>query len=212
MVVQCDSALILAGSFCIIFGGFTAVIGIMAWLRPDSALIQFMLVECYPTESEADPISRFFGMTQEGMGSESLWQTRLLGPLIGPLVFAFGVWIVLAQVQCRAPLPDLRPLFGPPGWRSFAELHWEFVAFGAVFVVLFGLFGVWRAYYVRPRFRMITVLLALAFGVAGFECTAFDVGPQAARWAVIGFVLWALLGFVIIREAVHNRQVRKQSH
>jgi hypothetical protein len=185
-MANCDPGLLFMGPFAMIVGGFCFYIGIMAWMRPDSDFVQGIVVGRYPTHAEADPISRFFGWTQETSGPANMMVWRLLGPLNGSIFVLVGFWVTLSGILCRAPLPDLRPLLGPLEWRPWAP-GWFFIAF-CIFI------GVQRAYSMRPVLRELTVLTALLIGVAAAEAAAFHTGIQAVRWFVLAIIPTVFLG------------------
>jgi hypothetical protein len=183
---NCDPALTLIGPFFILFGSFFAYVGVLAWIRPSSKLVQDSFLSGYPREKEAGPILQDLGFTREQLGPINLFMFKLLGPPIGALFAIVGLWVTVSQIHCGAHFPDLRPLWGPLAWRPV----WFF------FVVFVGLIGVWNGRQMQPILRELYVLLTLLFGVAASEAAEFHVGIQANRWGVVGIMAVASAGFI----------------
>lgn len=183
---NCDPALTLMGPFLVLVGSLVAYVGLLAWIKPDSQIVQDSVLNQYPSEQEASPILRDLGFTREQLGPLNMLMLRLLGPLIGAVFAIVGLWVTISQIHCGERVPDPRPLFGPLAWRHVALL----------FVLFVGLIGVWNARRMRPILRELYVLFLLLFGVAASEAAAFHVGVQAARWGAIAVIAIALSGVV----------------
>ncbi len=84
----------------IAMGTFTTYLAFLAWRKPESSLVKNLLVQRYPLAEEADPISRFFGLTREKTGERDFKSQRLLGLIIGPLFIIAGFVLLAYQSHC----------------------------------------------------------------------------------------------------------------
>jgi hypothetical protein len=181
---NCEPALTFMGPLFTIIGSFVAYVAVLAWIKPNSSIVETFVMSRYPTEEKAGPILGDLGFTRELLAPAHLLMFRLLGPLIGIVFAAVGLWVTISQIHCREHFPDPRMLWGPIAWQS---THFFFVVFT-------GLIGVWNARQMRPILRELYVLCALLFGVAASEAAAFHVGVQANRWGAITVIAVALSG------------------
>jgi hypothetical protein len=127
--------------------------------------VQGVVENAYPTYDEADPISRLLGWTRERARPGNTWAWRFIGPINGTVFLVVGVWVTISQIHCGTPLPSLsicRPLFGPLQWRTLD-------GFPSIFILFAGVIGFMQGYRMHPAFRVLAILLALAFGISGSE-------------------------------------------
>jgi len=186
MDTDCAAALTLLGPLLAILGPIALYFGILCWTRPDSNIVQYLVFSRYPTDDEADPVSRFFGFTREMAGPANLLVWRLLGPLIGSVFTFVGLWITVSQIRCGFQLPEVRSILGTLSWR---DPSWIFVLFA-------GAIGVWNGYRMQPILRELYIVLTVAFGLAASEAAAFHTGIQADRWFAMGMLALAFSGIV----------------
>jgi hypothetical protein len=89
------------GPLFALVGAFLLYLGVMVWIRPNSSLVQRLIVNGYPAREQAGPVSRFFGLTRECAGVINLWLFRLLvGPVNGTVFFCAGIWVTFNQILC----------------------------------------------------------------------------------------------------------------
>lgn len=174
-------------------GAYAVVLGIMAWRRPNSPFVQDQIVEQYPAEQEADPISRFFGWTREKAGPTNLTVSRILGPLSGSIFIIVGCYLTFTWFGCRHIVPlDFGPLVGPLELRFWFPMI-PFTAFACVIA--------WMNTWKKPLVtRVTTIFLTIIWGLAVGELVAFQKGIQADRWgAMVALVtvLTVLINFVL---------------
>ena len=184
MAAGCDSGALIWGLFATPIGAFVFYLGILAWRRPQSATVKSFLIEGYPPEEQADPISRFFGWTREKAGPANVGVFRILGPVNGSIFFIVGLWLTIANLACVSKLPALRLPLGP--------LHFTFWAPMVPFVAVAAMIGFMNAWRMKPVYRELEVLLTVAFGIAGTEAAAYHVGVQAQRWGLAAAVFAVL--------------------
>jgi len=186
MSASCDLSSLLWALLAVPIGALTVVWALVAWLRPNSSLAQRFLANPYPTQEQADPISRFFGWTQE-KNTPNITILRFLAPLIGSAFFVGGIFSLISQKACAARMPD---------WRSIFELQFTFwppiIIFAAI-AGLIGLMNVWRA---GPIYRTLSVFCAVATGIAGGEAAAYHVGLQSQRWFTVAMLMVIILNFI----------------
>jgi hypothetical protein len=162
-----------------LFGIFTFVLGVAAWVMPDSRFVRSLIVDIYPPRARATAIERFIGNTREQKEASGMLFGRFLMPLGGVLLFVSGAFSAAGAFRCSIT-GVFAALWGPP-----------LLVASAVGLVV-GLFS----------FRLSTVrLLTNAVGTAcfmfaGYEAAAFHEGVQAERWSVSTMVLFFLLAVV----------------
>lgn len=181
---NCDAALTLIGPLFIIIGSFVACVGVLAWVKPNSSIVETFVMSRYPTEEEAGPILSDLGFTREGLGGLHMLMFRLLGPLIGAVFAVVGLWVTISQIHCGLPLPSVGGLIGPLQFRPWLP--------DLGYIIFAGFIGVLSAFRTPSPFRELTVILAICFGFAGSQAASFHTGIQAERWFAIG-MLCALL-------------------
>ena len=142
-VVSAGSQLVFLGPPFAVLGAWAFYLGVQAWRRPNSRLVQSQLVEGYPTREEADPISRFLGLTRERAGPRNVTVARFLGPFNGSIFVLVGCWMTYTGLTCGPTYPSLvsaiRPLIGPLAFRFHpAMLVWVGLA------VLISSMSAWR--------------------------------------------------------------------
>jgi len=179
--MNCDPALSVMGPIFAIVGAFVFYLGIMAWARPQSSIVQSTLVDRYAPAAEADPLSRFFGFTRERAGSVNLNVFRFLGPLNGGVFFVVGVWVTVHQILCGFHFPNVGGLVGSVEFKPWAP--------SIFFVLVATAIGFWNSFRMGPVWCTIFVLLASAFGFAGSQSAAFHTGVQGERWFAIAILI-----------------------
>jgi hypothetical protein len=195
MLSDCGPAGVFAGLFFSAIGALLLVTGVQCWIRPSSALVEFLVLSRFPRTEDADPISKFFGNTREKGGVLSLYVWRFLGIFNGSVFLGAGVWLESSQVGCALQLPAVRSIVGSLSWR---QPGWYWVLFIAAI-------GMLNAYRLRPIFREVYLVLAIVFAVAAGETVAFHAGVQASRWFTIAAVTFALSGVVWLLNKNHSK-------
>ena len=171
-----------------LFGIFTFVLGVAAWVMPDSRFVRSLIVDIYPPRARATAIERFIGNTREQKEASGMLFGRFLMPLGGVLLFVSGAFSAAGAFRCSIT-GVFAALWGPP--LEVRALVPALLVASAVGLVV-GLFS----------FRLSTVrLLTNAVGTAcfmfaGYEAAAFHEGVQAERWSVSTMVLFFLLAVV----------------
>ncbi len=184
MTQPCEGVLLVMGPFMAGVGLFTIAVAVATWLYPRSRFVEQNLYARYPPRAEADPVSRFFGLTREQAGPMNLWTTRIVGPFAGVGFFMFGVALTSSAVRCAADYHQIPSLVGPVEFRYWPPM----IAFMAV-AVLIGAFRAWRR---SPSELALTVLGMACWSFAAAEAAAFHTGIQAERWGAVAVVLFAL--------------------
>lgn len=185
MASICGPQLVFLGPPFAVLGAWAFYLGVQAWRRPNSRLVQSQLVEGYPTREEADPISRFLGLTRERAGPRNVTVARFLGPFNGSIFVLVGCWMTYTGLTCGPTYPSLvsaiRPLIGPLALRFHPTmLVWVGLA------VLISSMSAWRK---SVTARIVWLILGTIWAVAAYEAAWFHVGTMANRWGVIAFGL-----------------------
>jgi len=189
--MNCDPSLSVMGPIFTLVGAFVFYLGVMAWVRPQSTIVQSTVVDRYPPAAEADPLTRFFGWTRERAGPVNLNVFRFLGPLNGSVFFVVGAWVTVHQIQCGFQFPNAGGLVGGVEFKPWAP--------SILFILFAAAIGFWNSYRMGLVRCSMFVLLAAAFGFAGSQSAAFHTGIQGKRWFAITMLIAvsnALLFFV----------------
>jgi len=186
MSASCDADALRWGLIAAPIGLFCIYIGIQAWRRPNSETVKSWLVDGYPPESQADPISRFLGWTREKAGPTNINVFRILGPLNGSIFLGVGLWMIVANIGCFPRIPYL-----PLGVLRFT--FWPPMIPFAAFAAVIGVMNSWR---IKPVYREIEVLLSIVFGIAASEAAYYHVGAQSQRWFAVALVAAGLAALI----------------
>ena len=100
-MTHCDWTGLSWAAFLIPMGAFFCYVSVLAWRDPGSRLVQSTFAEPYPTQDDADQISRLFGRTPKNVRGTNLRVMKFAGPAIGAVLLVAGIRTLAAYLACR---------------------------------------------------------------------------------------------------------------
>jgi hypothetical protein len=160
VVFDCSVPPIVTIGFAIV-GAAMLALSVLAWRNPQGRLIQRLLVNRWPTEAEADPVSRFFGWTREKAGPNQIWSARLMAPIVGSVFFLAGVYTTWGLIAYCPSYQYIMPdVFGPIALRSVAV---SVVICSGLFTALIAYVSMFRVTGVVYRASVALLMFAFTF-------------------------------------------------
>jgi len=179
----CTASAFIGGAAIALFGLFGFVLGVAAWVMPNSRFVQRLLVDVYPPRASAGRIERFFGKTREEAGFAAIVAARFFYPPAGALFFALGAWGTAAALeQCPAVVSLGASAFGP--------LQIRFSAVTLVFVAALGLVAAVGSFRLSTPRLVVNAVGAMCWAFAGTQSSLFHTGIQSDRWGALTIMLF----------------------
>jgi hypothetical protein len=93
---HCPQHYIVVAILTFTVGVALLVLSLLALLRPNSWIVQYIFVLVYPKEQDASYADKFFGKTRERVGNGMLKLFRFIGPVLG----AGFIYLSVQALKC----------------------------------------------------------------------------------------------------------------